>query len=170
MTRCDRIGAWLDGYHDGELGMLRRWQVGRHVARCAGCRAELDSLLQLGDWLRESTTAPEPNLWPGVVARLPSVASAERPAPVRRWRPRLTTPVLGGAFAVVAAGVLLVRPELVSLVSPVVVPTAGVVRSLDTHGRPVMVLEGKKDAPATVIWLMEPQHDPNPEEVSDVPI
>jgi anti-sigma factor RsiW len=167
MTSCDRVGAWLDGYHDGELGRLRRWQVGRHLARCAGCRAELGDRLQLGDWIREVAAVPEPDLWPGVVARLPSVepiaADRQTRAPARRWRPRLTTPVLGGAFAVVAAGVLLVRPAPPAGV-------AGVVRSLNSHGRPVLVLEGKKDASATVIWLMEEQHDPNPEEVADVTI
>jgi anti-sigma factor RsiW len=169
MTSCDRIGRWLDGYHDGELGLLRRWQVGRHLARCPGCRSELGGLLVLGDWIREVAAVPEPDLWSGVAARLPSAESTTTAAPAipeRRWRLRLTTPVLGGAFAVVAAGVLLVRPELLA---PVPAPS-GVVRSLNSHGRPVMVLEGKKDAPATVIWLMEEQHDPNPEEVADVPI
>ena len=166
MTSCDRIGPWLDGYHDGELGVARRFWVGRHLARCSACREELGELLQLGDWVREAAVSPEPDLWPGVVARLPSAIARQASAPARRWRPRLTTPVLGGAFAVAAAGLLLVRPDLIVPVTS----TAGVVRSLNSHGKPVMVLEGKKDASATVIWLMEQQHDPNPEEVADVPI
>jgi len=173
MTSCDRIGPWLDGYHDGELGLLRRWWVGRHLAGCSGCRSELSGLLQIGDWMRETSAVREPDLWPGVVARLPSVqarpSAVASSSPVRRWRPRLSTPVLGGAFAVAAATVLLVRPELSTLLTPVAQP-AGVVRSLNSHGRPVMVLEGQKDATATIIWLMEEQHDPNPEEVADVTI
>jgi len=179
MTSCDRIGPWLDGYHDGELGLLRRWWVARHLAGCSGCRSELSGLLQLGDWMRESSAVREPDLWPGVVARLPSVQTRPSPVasatPVRRWRPRLSTPVLGGAFAVAAASVLLVRPDLSNLLTTPVAQPAGVVRSLNSHGRPVMVLEGQKDAAtkdagATVIWLMEEQHDPNPEEVADVTI
>ena len=167
MTSCERVGPWLDGYHDGELGMLRRWWVGRHLTRCPGCRSELTGLLQLGDWVREAAAVHEPDLWPGVMARLPSAephrAVVPSSAPARSWRPpRLATPMLGGAFAVAAAVLLLVRPS--------VAPQAGVVRSLNSHGRPVMVLEGQKDASATVIWLMEEQHDPNPEEVADVTI
>jgi hypothetical protein len=37
----------------GDLGRLERWQVGRHVARCAECRREFHALQDTGAQLRE---------------------------------------------------------------------------------------------------------------------
>ena len=177
MTSCERVGSWLDGYHDGELGTLRRWWVGRHLAGCTECRAEIASLAQLGDWMREvaSSASAVPDLWAGVAARLPSpdpateVASARTPAWVG-WGSWFSKPILGGALAAAAvAGVVLVHPAPLPDVPP-----GSVVRSINSHGRPVMVLEGKavegRAASPTIIWMMDAQHDPNPEEVADVTI
>lgn len=186
MTSCERIGPWLDGYHDGELGSLRRWWLGRHLAGCTRCRGELASLAQLGVWMREAASAPPaPDLWAGVAARLPSPEPRLEPARARasrsrelawRWGSWFSKPILGGAVAAAAvAGVLLVHP--VPLPDA---PPGSVVRSINPHGRPVMVLEGgrleggklagKDRTSPTIIWMMDAQHDPNPEEVADVTI
>lgn len=153
MSACERIGPRLDAYHDGELGRLRRLQIRRHVARCEACREELDALAGIGAWVRESLAdAPPPaDLWDELRWQLP----ARRPqpeAPARSWRlPSVTfgMPALGAGVvaAGVALSVLLGPPQLFESA------TRTVVRSLNTHGRPVMVLDGPGDA--TIIWLMD---------------
>jgi len=60
----EHVSAWLEAYHDGEL-QGRRWQqVKSHLAECAACRAELDTLRTLSAWLQsgpaaENLTPPE---------------------------------------------------------------------------------------------------------------
>jgi len=51
------VTAWLGAYHDGELRGLRLRQVKAHLAHCATCRAELESLRALATLLRESPAA-----------------------------------------------------------------------------------------------------------------
>jgi anti-sigma factor RsiW len=183
MTSCERVGSWLDGYHDGELGALRRWWVGRHLAGCTDCRAEVSSLARLGDWMRDAaSSAPAvPDLWAGVAARLPLPEPRVEIAPARTpvwagFRPWSSKPFLGGALATAAvAAVLVVHPF-----GPAGAPHGSVVRSINSHGRPVIVLEGnavegktvegRAATAPTIIWMMDAQHDPNPEEVDDVTI
>jgi anti-sigma factor RsiW len=54
----DHVSAWLAAYHDGELAERRAQQVEAHLAGCAACRAELESLRALSALLQESP-APE---------------------------------------------------------------------------------------------------------------
>lgn len=159
MSACERIGPRLDAYHDGELGRLRRWSVRRHVAACPGCRAELAALRGVGAWVREAVDAapaPDPDLWSELRWRLPA-RTADPPARSRRddaararpGRAAFGMPVLG-------AGVVAASLALLVLVGPpdLFGKAAGtVVRSLNTHGRPVMVLH--KPDEATIIWLMD---------------
>lgn len=51
------ITSWLEAYHDGELHGRRLRQVEGHLAHCAACRAELESLRTLTSWLREAPPA-----------------------------------------------------------------------------------------------------------------
>ncbi|MDQ2693512.1 MAG: zf-HC2 domain-containing protein [Chloroflexota bacterium] len=44
---------WLSPYLDGELRGSRLHQVEVHLAECASCQSELDSLRQLSSWLSE---------------------------------------------------------------------------------------------------------------------
>lgn len=152
MRACERLGPLLDAYHDGELRGPRRWQVRRHLAGCDACRETLATLEPLGRWLREvAGSAETPDLWADVERRLP--VRTRTPAPQRRrLRPVLAMPALGAvaAAALVAAialggladwtGLFRTAPETI-------------VHSLNTHGRPVMVLSGPDDE--TIIWLMD---------------
>lgn len=150
---CERIAPLLDAYHDGELGRLRRLRVRRHLDRCDGCRDELASLDEVGAWVRAALTADEaaPDVWGDLrwqLRRLPSPAPAAR-ARRRPFGAVFGLPALGAGVvaAGVALSVLLGPPRLFD-------PAARtVVRSLNTHGRPVMVLQGPDDA--TIIWLMD---------------
>jgi anti-sigma factor RsiW len=155
MSACERIAPLLDALHDGELGRLRRWSVRRHLAGCAGCRAELAALGGVGDWVRAALeTGPAPDLWSELRWRLP----ARRPAPARarqasgraaRGRSTFGIPTLGAGVVAAALALLVLvgPPELFGSAA------GNVVRSLNTHGRPVMVLDGPGDA--TIIWLMD---------------
>ncbi len=49
----EHIHEWLSPYLDGELGGSRLRQVEAHLAECANCQTELDSLKSLSSWLRE---------------------------------------------------------------------------------------------------------------------
>jgi len=55
----EHVTAWLGAYHDGELHGHRRHQVEAHLAECATCRAELESLQALSALLQESPVAVE---------------------------------------------------------------------------------------------------------------
>lgn len=169
MSGCERIGPLLDAYHDGELGRLRRARVRRHLAGCPGCREELASLRGIGAWVREAVAAPEappPELWSELRWLLPARARAaqavESRAPRRRLLSGLRIPALGAGAAAAALALLAL------LAPPGLFGRAGgtVVRSLNTHGRPVMVLNGPDDA--TIIWLMDEEGVQGAEDSSSV--
>lgn len=96
--------AWLEAYHDGELGGRRLRQVEAHLAECATCRAELQGVKSLTALLAQSPPAreltPSARFVAQVGLRLPR--HPERPA----WQRALETgwrlaPVgLLGAWAV----------------------------------------------------------------------
>ena len=167
MSGCQSIGALLDGYHDGELGSLERWRVQRHLAGCAACRDELASLAQLGGLVRTAVgRAPEPDMWDAIAARLPSRRpERERPgnatprAPTRRrWLAPLR---VGTAAAACAAAFLVTTSDSGHLAS--ISGASGVVRSIYSHERPVMVLEPETSDDATIIWLMDESGEQSPE-------
>lgn len=168
MSACERIGPLLDAYHDGELGRLRRWRVRRHLTGCEPCRDELAALGGIGAWVRDSLDdAPDPDLWGELRWRLPA-----RPGPAVRERGEaMRTGPARAVFGMPAlgAGVVAAALALLVLVGPpdLFGPAANtVVRSLNTHGRPVMVLHGPDDA--TIIWLMDEEGVQSAEDASSV--
>lgn len=65
--RCIEIREELAGYAEGETSLSMR----RHLAGCAGCRAELERYQQLAQSLsavRGSAVEPPPDLFPALVA------------------------------------------------------------------------------------------------------
>jgi anti-sigma factor RsiW len=159
MSGCARLASQLDGYHDGELGRLRRWRIDRHLARCPGCRAELEGLARLGAWVRDAEApTSDPDLWSELAARLPRAAPA---GPARAPLPRFA-PFAGVAVAAGAAAMLWLAPPGVTTGET----ASDVVRSINTHGRPVMVLDAGHDT--TVIWLMDDAARDGAEEVASV--
>lgn len=166
MSACERIGPLLDAYHDGELGRLRRWTLQRHLDGCAGCRRELEELAGVGAWVRDSMdAAPAPDVWSEIRWRLPASGSSAAPPARRHRRPGRA----GFGFPVLGAGVVAAAIALLVLVGPPEVfrsQAGSVVRSLNTHGRPVMVLDAPGDA--TIIWLMDDQGVQSAEDASSV--
>ena len=153
MRTCERLGPLLDAYHDGELRGPRRWQVRRHLGGCDSCRETLAEIEPLGRWVRELTGPVEaPDLWAGVERRLPARSRAATVPLRRRIRPAFTMPALGAAVAALLVGALTLGgpADWTGLFGTT---SQTVVHSLNTHGRPVMVLNGPDDE--TIIWLMD---------------
>jgi predicted anti-sigma-YlaC factor YlaD len=95
MWRGD-IGAYIVGALDRET----RARVRRHLASCAGCRADYYDLVPVRDWLGRLDPTGEPRARPKQ-ARLPR--APERPIRhrVRRWFLAWAVAAAGGAAAVI---------------------------------------------------------------------
>lgn len=113
------IHALSGAYAVGAVDDVERARFERHLADCAPCRAEVDSLREAAARLGEtSATAPPPSLREAVlrdiqyVRPLPPVASVEaatgRP---RRRRPALIAAAAAAAVvAILGVGAIVVRP------------------------------------------------------------
>ncbi len=167
--RREETERWLDLYHDGELRGLQRWRFERLLRRNSGLRRELAVRGELGALLREASAATgEPDLWAQLapqIAKQPRPDPAVKAAPIPRvsgsWlSPLRIGPVLAGAAAAAALYLAPVAPTT----EPVARTTAhrGVVRSIQSQGRPVVVLEGAEEA--TIIWLMDREGEADLEE------
>jgi anti-sigma-K factor RskA len=136
----------LCAYHDGELRGLARWRFERRLRREPGLRRELAALARVGELVRESEAAAQPDLWDRIELRLPSI-DAQRAeaatAPASWWRPL-------GALA--AAAAVLVVAVYVGLFEPSPAP-GGAVRWMDSGGRSVLVLDDA-ESDVTIIWLL----------------
>jgi anti-sigma factor RsiW len=149
MSACKSIGPLLDGYHDGELGSLERWRVQRHLTGCGACRHDLASLEQIGGFVRASVAgAGATDLWDAIEARLPAARPA--PPPRRALRPRMLW--MPGIAAAAAAAVLALWLPIDADRGP-----SGVVRSVYSPERSVMVLEAEQSDDPTIIWVMDEQ-------------
>lgn len=106
MTHCTHYQDDLKAYADGELPLLRRALVRRHLTHCASCREEILEMTQLTEDLR--ATEPEDALSPSLREKIltapaaePTEAGASTPAP-KRPRKRLIPTWGYAALAVVA--------------------------------------------------------------------
>lgn len=93
----EHVFQWLPAYQDHELSGARCARVEAHLAGCADCRSELQSLRTLSDLLQESQS-PAPQLSQGqfvarVIGRLP--AGEAQPALQKMlWAAWWATPLL----------------------------------------------------------------------------
>jgi anti-sigma factor RsiW len=100
----DRIQRLLPAYSDRQLGPVRRFLLGRHLARCPSCLGQLEAMQVLRTALRTNLTAYRAP--PGLAARIGSALPREAPAPAMRRR-RLRFGFAGSAMAGAIAGVAL---------------------------------------------------------------
>jgi hypothetical protein len=110
MTTCYvQASGTIELLFYGELPPARRAEVERHLASCAGCRAALDELREIGEALaaRPVVNAPAGGDWTGFMARLETSLAEERAAAPRRTSGRLTPLVaMAALFALVTIGVV----------------------------------------------------------------
>jgi anti-sigma factor RsiW len=106
----DRIQRLLPAFSDRQLGPVRRFLLGRHIARCPSCLGQLEAMQVLRTALRTNLTvyrAP-----PGLAARIGSALPREAPAPaMRRSSPHFgfAGSAMAGALAGVALTVMVTR-------------------------------------------------------------
>ena len=90
----------LPAYADGQIGPVRRFLVGRHLATCPTCMAELEAIQATRAAVRANLAfhrAP-----PGLAVRIGSALPREAPPEVRRasWRLGFTGAALAGGLPV----------------------------------------------------------------------
>jgi hypothetical protein len=179
--RREEVERWLDLYHDGELRGLRRWRFERLLRRNPGLRRELAVRGELGALLREASAATgEPDLWANIASQI-----ADRPrsgGAVKAARTPRSAPTSGAFWGwlsplrigPVIAGVATAAALYLAPVAPTTEPVAraaahhGVVRSIQSRGRPVVVLEGSDEA--TIIWLMDREGEAEEEQGDGVQV
>jgi anti-sigma factor RsiW len=108
MPACVDRELLLGGLVDGELDAANVAMVEAHVARCGGCREELERLQAVRNLLRAEgvrQTAPE-----SLAARIAATPELSQKAANENWLPRWLAPGLVGAIAASLALVTLVPP------------------------------------------------------------
>ncbi|BDI30181.1 hypothetical protein CCAX7_22320 [Capsulimonas corticalis] len=99
MTQRHAYEDDLKAYIDGELSLLRRLAVARHLAHCASCRMEVAQMSQITEELRpETDEALDPNLRAKILADLGPASTS----PVRTRRKLRPMPVFAGSVAAIA--------------------------------------------------------------------
>lgn len=160
--RRDAVERNLDLYHDGELRGLRKWRFERLLRRNPGLQRELETRSQLGLLLRETAPVPDsPDLWAGIAGEIASATEpVAAPSTWLEWlQPLRLGPVLVGAVAALAFFV-------VPATEDPVVQAQGVVRSIVSKGRPVVVLDDSEEA--TIIWFLDGDSEPAEEVLNGV--
>ncbi len=157
--RRDSVERWLDLYHDGELRGFRRWRFERLLQRNPGLQRELETRTQLGALIREAAPEPEsPDLWADIAVGGQRADEKAKAPWWREWlRPLRVAPVLAGAAAAMALFVVPVGEDPG-------IQAEGVVRSIVSKGRPVVVLDDGEEA--TIIWFLDGDSESS-EEVLD---
>jgi anti-sigma factor RsiW len=107
---CGDLARGVDAYLDGEFDARERAEVDAHLARCAACRAVVETQGRLRAALRASLR--EAMAPPAAAGRAPPALRARIEASLARerrplWR-RMFAPLPLGALAACAAGALLV--------------------------------------------------------------
>jgi anti-sigma factor RsiW len=99
----DHAKLLLPAYADRQIGPIRRILLGRHIARCPSCLAQLEATQTMRTAIR--TNLPVHRAPPALAARIASALPRETPPPVRRRMLRLD--FAGVAMAGSVAGVAL---------------------------------------------------------------
>ena len=109
---CRKAGTLLNAYLDGELDLSASLELEAHLADCAACRAEGETLSRLSRRLREGLIRHEAPA--ELRQRLARLTAVPRPAATGRWQRRQFLAMAASVLlAVVASGgttFLLMRP------------------------------------------------------------
>jgi anti-sigma factor RsiW len=142
-----RIGAYLDGALDEPAAR----STAAHLAGCAGCQAQAESLRRLRGLLQRTLTVAEPDwtgFWPGIVRGIQDARIVPAPRRATLWRPRWA---LGGALA----AALLVSLGVWQF-APTSDPEAGVViNSASTDDpRATVMAYSTPEQDIAVVWVL----------------
>jgi anti-sigma factor RsiW len=105
----DRAKRLLPAYADHQIGPIQRFFLGRHIAGCPSCLAELETIQALRTALR--TNLPIHRASPGLAMRIASALPREMAPPIRRRPVRLgfAGAAMAGGFAGVALTLAVTR-------------------------------------------------------------
>jgi len=128
--KCDKVGDEIKAYVDGELGRLARWRVGRHIAACSKCRAELELVRRLTREVRSAEAVSAPPALRGKVLQQIQF----QPAGLQRKRAIGLVPAAAATLLVLLVGaVVLVHPGLGRRHKGTGAPSAEVAKSDQVH-------------------------------------
>lgn len=101
MTKCEQIWDDLKAYSDGELPVMARLRVRRHLSQCAACREEITAMELIRRRLRQTDAAAfTPELKDKILAGIPDgVPPTDEATPIRNKKKPL---MIFGATAAVA--------------------------------------------------------------------
>ena len=110
---CTAVSRWFSPYLDGLLSAHERATLEHHVAECARCQADLESLKQMLASLRAMEQAEPPDLLPAIHARLAQPPWWERAAArfTAPWPASLPWHGLALAGSAAFIAILVVIPE-----------------------------------------------------------
>jgi anti-sigma factor RsiW len=118
----DRAKHLLPAFADGQLNPVRRFLVGRHIARCTSCLTELEVMQTMRTAIRTNLTVHRAP--PALAMRIASALPREAPPPVRRapLRQGFAGAAMAGGFAGVALtlAVMAMTPRADTLAADVV--------------------------------------------------
>lgn len=100
---CQRVRDDIKAYIDGELSVLARWQVARHLESCDACRQEEIAMTKLTEKLSDTEQTPAPE---GLRDRVMSELEFEKPVQkARSWttHPAVQFLTVGAIVAILAA-------------------------------------------------------------------
>jgi anti-sigma factor RsiW len=100
-----RTKRLLPAYADRQTGFIQNFFLGRHIARCPSCMAELEAIHAMRTALR--TNLPVHRAPPSLALRIASALPREAPPPVQRQPFRLGFGFAGSAMAGGFAGIAL---------------------------------------------------------------
>jgi anti-sigma factor RsiW len=150
--RCRTTLLRLTEYLDGELGVLRRWWLDRHLRRCDRCRERLselkaaEALVHLAREPRDSRASARSRL-PGRLQVELGIGPVSRPAAPSLAAVRLRR------IAAVAAVVLLVAAGAFTLHRPEREAGALLALGVENRNRASALLEMAEAVEMRIVWL-----------------
>jgi predicted anti-sigma-YlaC factor YlaD len=119
---CTRVAEELDDYLDGTLPRDEHHRLELHLAECADCREEEQTLRAILGQARAlpAERAPSRDLWPGIRERLVAEAPSRGPLPFRAWGGGRAVLAAAAAVVIAMAGSWLLRHPRVPAEAPAV--------------------------------------------------
>src|SRR5688500_858725 len=90
--QCQQMQAELKAYHDGELPLVQRLAVRRHLAHCAACREEMRIMEKIGQQLQAEETPAQATLNPALREKILTAIPGQSTPGTPTARPEYSSP------------------------------------------------------------------------------
>ena len=170
-NECERTGALLERYFDGELRERAAQYVEDHLADCPHCAGELVALQEMRGLIqtsiREAVAQAEfARVWQGIEPHLaaPKPSFWERMGVAVREYFSVYKPIWATAAAAAAVAALVAVPLLMRSGPAVEIAKTQsnecIIESIESSGSTAMVYDIEQDQ-TKVIWMFEDPEDPS---------